>query len=362
MRPPYQRGYVWKDDFKDKLIFSIINLYPIGSFSMRVLSQRNSKGAGIEVVDGQQRLTTIKDFVDGTYIIKSEWSRKIIMTIQDKYLIEGDENYASVKKLCKKLENAKKIKLKFSDLPPIVQGKIMNYDLALTNIRNASDESIREYFRFLQNQERLRAGELINSMPASNLESYLNEVESKELFLDKIGFSDDRAEFDKIFYSLIGLYDLKIPFGTTDRKILTYASKSDTPREGLEATQNMIKQVNIVSQSDITPLENTRKRYLKYFLLLAGLGKVNFSDNIQEKLSILAEIDNKLSVFFSAKASAITDAFQGYPDSVIEELRLIAILSKGCHPLSRVENRMDILAHYVNTNDFSRPSSITIEG
>ena len=28
LQPEYQRGYIWKSDFKDKLIYSIIKQYP----------------------------------------------------------------------------------------------------------------------------------------------------------------------------------------------------------------------------------------------------------------------------------------------------------------------------------------------
>ena len=59
LQPSYQRGYVWKDDFKDKLIYSVIKNYPTGNISVRVLNAPNAKGARSEVVDGQQRLTTL---------------------------------------------------------------------------------------------------------------------------------------------------------------------------------------------------------------------------------------------------------------------------------------------------------------
>ena len=85
LQPSYQRGYVWKDDFKDKLIYSIVKTYPTGNISVRVLSDPNNKGAKKEVVDGQQRLTTIRDFVSGDYVVKSEWSKKIINVIKEFY-------------------------------------------------------------------------------------------------------------------------------------------------------------------------------------------------------------------------------------------------------------------------------------
>lgn len=64
LQPNYQRGYIWSSDFKDKLLYSIIKSYPIGNVSLRVRTEKNEKGAMQEVVDGQQRLTTIYKFIE----------------------------------------------------------------------------------------------------------------------------------------------------------------------------------------------------------------------------------------------------------------------------------------------------------
>lgn len=360
LQPSYQRGYVWKNDFKDKLIYSIIKFYPTGNISVRVLTSPNAKGAKSEVVDGQQRLTTIRDFVNDKYVIKSEWSKKIIEVIRDYYENAGVED-DKVNKLTAKLSNKNKVSLKFSDLPSIIKDNINSYNIPMTYIANATDSQVREYFRFLQNQERLRAGEIINSMPATNLEKFLERITHKNLFLDKIGFCDNRSEFDKIFYSIIGLFDLKISFGTTDKTIQSYAAKADSPSIGLENTNRMVEQINSIIATDAISLSNTRKRFLKYFLLLSGLGYVDFSNSTMEKLTKLKNIDDKLSVFFSAKANVVEEEYIGYSEKVIEEMRYIALLTKGGHSLSRVKNRMSILAYYVNeSNTITIPSGISL--
>lgn len=350
LQPTYQRGYVWKDDFKDKLIYSIIKSYPTGNISVRVLKIPNAKGAKSEVVDGQQRLTTIRDFVSNQYIIKSEWSKKIIEVIKNYYESAGVQD-ETVHKLVKKLNNKGNVRLKFNDLPEIIKGNINSYNIPMTYIADATDQQVREYFRFLQNQERLRAGEIINSMPATNLEVFLDNISHKNMFLDIIGFSDDRAEFDKIFYSIIGLFDSKISFGTTDKTIQSYAAKAETPTIGLDKVNTMVEQINSIISVGNSVLTVTRKRFLKYLLLLSGLKLVDFSTDTVLKLKTLKNIDDKLSVFFSAKANVIEEEYKGYSEAVIEEMRLIALLTKGGHPLSRVENRMKILAYYVNNED-----------
>lgn len=346
LQPDYQRGYIWKPDFKDKLIYSIIKQYPTGSISIRSLTTPNSKGAKEEVVDGQQRLTTIKNFVSNEYIIRSEWSRKIIELI---ILYLGD-NFQDPKleKLKKKLNSKSIIRLKFEDLPPIIQGNINAYNIPVTYIANASDSQIREYFRFLQNQERLRAGEIIKSMPATNLETFLKNIIDKNKFMDIIGFSDNRAEFDKIFYSVIGLIDEKLNFGVKDQDIQKYCLEAKFPTTGLPYVTSMIEQINHICNEKDEIVSLSRKRYLKFLLILSSLEYVDFKVDTEVKLKNLKIIDDMLSVYFSAKLNAVEDQFKGYHQKTIEDLRSIALITKGAHSLARVKNRMKILAYFVN--------------
>lgn len=349
LQPIYQRGYIWKNDFKDKLIYSIIKAYPIGNISVRVLGkdETNAKGAKTEVVDGQQRLTTIRDFIVGDYNIKSEWSRKIILEIKE-YFDNAKVSDDKLNKLVKKLNNKGHILLKFKDLPEIIQGNINNYNISMSYIADASEMQIREYFRFLQNQERLRAGEIINSMPPTALEEYLNLINDKDVFLDIIGFADDRKEFDKLFYSIIGLFDEKISFGTTDKSIQDYAVNAKDITIGLTNTNNMIEQINIITTQNKSILPTTRKRFIKFLLLLAGFNLVDFRVDCEKKLKELYKIDNSFSAFFSAKANVVENEYIGYNDKVIDEFRFIALITKGGHSLLRVKNRMEMLAYYVN--------------
>ena len=139
LRPNYQRGYIWSSDFKDKLLYSIVKGYPIGNISLRVRANKNSKGAMQEVVDGQQRLTTIFNFVNKEYSIQGEMSRKII-----EYIIEylGDEDDPKLERLKKRLSNKGKISLKYNQLPESIQNNILAYNISITNLTNASDDGI----------------------------------------------------------------------------------------------------------------------------------------------------------------------------------------------------------------------------
>lgn len=361
LQPDYQREFIWNDEFKQTLMFSIIRNYPIGIVTIRVLDERNKTGAMQEVVDGQQRLTTIYNFINNEFPIRGNHAKKIVNDLKTYFELAGETD-DKLLKLINKIDKFDNIRIYYKDLPTIIQQNILSFNIAMVQITNSDDEQIREYFRLLQNQERLRAGEIIKSMPSTNLEAILNKIHDKNKLLNIIGFADDRAEFDKIFYSILGLFDKKINFGVTDKQIQEYAYNAETPTTGIDYIESLIYQLNsIIKQfdDDIKILINTRKRFLKYFLLLAGFDYVDFKVDTAKKLYNLKHIDDMLSAFFSAKANIVEENFSDYSNEVIEELRLVALISKGAHSFDRVSNRMEILAYYINNKTNKRPSGIT---
>lgn len=351
LQPQYQRGYIWSSDFKDKLLYSIIKSYPIGNVSLRVRSEKNDKGAMQEVVDGQQRLTTIYKFIENEYVIQSDISKDIIEYIAE-YM--GDEDDDKLNRLKKRINNRGKIAISFKQLPEAIQDNILAYNISITNITNASDIEITEYFRYLQNQERLRAGELLNSIPDTELEKYLKQIEHKEALLSKLSFQNKRKQFDRIFYSIIGLLDGQIGFGVTDKEVMKFLDGCNALNdETVDAVQCMVSTLNRIASDDTIPVNyvSCNARAMKFLLLLIVLQLVDFNVDGKNKLKALDAINDKLSAFSSAKADSVIKAFAGYSDAVIEEYRLLALISKGGHSFKRVKNRMEILAYYINNFD-----------
>lgn len=351
LQPQYQRGYIWSSDFKDKLLYSIIKSYPIGNVSLRVRSEKNDKGAMQEVVDGQQRLTTIYKFIENEYVIQSDISKDIIEYIAE-YM--GDEDDDKLNRLKKRINNRGKIAISFKQLPEAIQDNILAYNISITNITNASDIEITEYFRYLQNQERLRAGELLNSIPDTELEKYLKQIEHKEALLSKLSFQNKRKQFDRVFYSIIGLLDGQIGFGVTDKEVMKFLDGCNALNdETVDAVQCMVSTLNRIASDDTIPVNyvSCNARAMKFLLLLIVLQLVDFNVDGKNKLKALDAINDKLSAFSSAKADSVIKAFAGYSDAVIEEYRLLALISKGGHSFKRVKNRMEILAYYINNFD-----------
>lgn len=76
--PPYQRGVVWGIKRKKNLIKSLLSGIPVPSI---VLNDRSVRFQGWDaehdpsyvVVDGKQRITALRDFVDGKFSVPGYW-------------------------------------------------------------------------------------------------------------------------------------------------------------------------------------------------------------------------------------------------------------------------------------------------
>ena len=352
LQPEYQRDFVWNQDFKEKLIYSLIKRYPIGNISIRNLEEVNDKNARSEVVDGQQRLTTIYNFVMGTsensynnFKIGNEYARKIIEEIIE--YMEDDPD-SKLKKLKRKLNSKGNISIKYDDLPDLIKSDIGTYPLSISYISNATTQQISEYFRFLQNQEALRAGEIMKSFPHTFLEKYLNEISDKQKLLKILNYENKRLEFDKLFYSIIGLFDRQIPFGSQDKFIKKYVfEKQDNLSRNVEQyVYNMVENLNkIISIEEYTNGFIPTKRYLKLLLLLAAYNEINF-DNAKEILIKLEYIDRRLAKFSSIYEDALIKAFNGN-ESLIEEYRRYAEICVRTHTFEKVTQTIKFLPNSI---------------
>ena len=88
LNPGYQRRRVWKDNKKKSLLIESLMLrIPIPAFYF----YENEDGK-YQVIDGQQRLTTIKEFVDGKFrlngleYLRKEYNKKQFKNLDTKYI------------------------------------------------------------------------------------------------------------------------------------------------------------------------------------------------------------------------------------------------------------------------------------
>ena len=77
LKPIYQRNKVWNDSAKSYLIDSIMRNYPIPPLFMRDKLNLNERKTIREVVDGQQRISTIIDFYNNKFPIKKSQNKEL---------------------------------------------------------------------------------------------------------------------------------------------------------------------------------------------------------------------------------------------------------------------------------------------
>lgn len=341
LRPIYQRGEAWHQDFKECLVYSIITNYPIGTFVFRKLDKDIQRSATHEVVDGQQRLLAIHSFVKGDFALSAELSNKILLENEANFSFDIERGFISNStKIYKKYLNQGSIntKMKFSDLPTTLQERILNFKLNVIEINKCTDETIEQYFRLIQNQERLRAGEIINSIPLSGLTKYLDKINDRQKFLDKINWNESRKEFEKIFYSMAGIFDNKLNFGTTDNKIIEYVAKFEKMSEKAEERfLTMIKHINLVTESNVINEGKFSKRLIKFFFLSSGFEIIDYSIDTDLKFKTLLKIESKFPSFNSGKQENIDKEFVGYEQGIVDLYNELFILGRGSHSPSSTE-------------------------
>jgi hypothetical protein len=130
--PDFQRQpKLWSIRDKQLLIDSILINMDIPKLYFNVINEEE-----YEVVDGQQRLWAIWEFIDSGYPFKAEGGGKKLNKLGGK---------------------------KFKEFPKVVQNEILSYKLQITHITNASEKDLRELFLRLQLGLLLVTGEKLHA-------------------------------------------------------------------------------------------------------------------------------------------------------------------------------------------------------
>ncbi len=211
--PKYQRNPIWSIGQKCFLIDSLISGSPIPQVFINIRSKGTgaSRKTEYEVVDGQQRLRAILEFMNDEY--------QLIKMTERSYPVSGFYKAH--------------IGRKYSELPADVQDTIWNYSLAVQELRGWSDQDIRALFRRLNyvveklNKQELRHsqyfGEFVEAVEKLAADKFWDEVDFftrrdsqrmkdvefvSELFVILIdGIQDQQKSLDKFYAD----YDVVFP-------------------------------------------------------------------------------------------------------------------------------------------------------
>lgn len=113
IKPDFQRGAVWTDQARSMLIDSIINDVPLPK--IYIATEIKNGDLFKSVIDGQQRVSAILDYIDGRYKLAPPCSEPYV----DKF---------------------------FKELPDDLQSKILQYRLDFNEFEDHSEEEIRNIY------------------------------------------------------------------------------------------------------------------------------------------------------------------------------------------------------------------------
>ncbi len=166
-QPQYQRGSVWTRAKKQLLIDTIFRGYDIPKFYLRVVENSEYEH---EVVDGQQRLRSIWEFMD------------------DEFPFGEDSKY---------FDNLPNMVGKYySELGSDEQDLFGAFNISITELRDANDLEVTELFRRLQEGSTLTPPEKRNAT-LGDIRDFIHEL-SEHQILFKTTMKNDRFQHDDL--------------------------------------------------------------------------------------------------------------------------------------------------------------------
>ena len=197
--PDWQRQKVWGRSRQQELIDSILRGWKLPKFYFLKTSSDEEQYEVYEVVDGQQRLTSIFEFFDNNLSLSDESAAQF-----------GGPYY--------------------KDLPAKISDAFDDYDIQYDQIEDASDEDVKLFFQRLQNGLPLTSSEKLNSID-SKLRDFVKEM-TKHPFLSDIPVSDRRYGYFDILCKVAAIEIEGIDAGLRfeELKAILESSKNYSPK------------------------------------------------------------------------------------------------------------------------------------
>ena len=260
IKPTFQRNPVWTVNQKSYLIDSILRSYPIPEIYLQ--ERVNEKGESqFVVVDGQQRLRTVLDFINNEF--------SLVPT-------ETSEQWGN---------------LTFDELSPNDKKRFFEYKFVIRLLPDIDDDIIRNIFkRINRNNERLNQQELRQATYSGEFIVMINDI-SDQTYWEDIGvFTPQkiRCMLDAEFISEIVIAYLN---GHQNKKVkLDYYYK--LYEEEFNDSERVKGVFNSVAKEILQILPNIKKTrwrnmtdFYTLFLVLAEYNhKMPFSSNERERL------------------------------------------------------------------------------
>jgi hypothetical protein len=221
LQPDFQRQEVWPLAKKKKLVDTVLRDWSFPAVHLVVKPDDR-----MVVLDGQQRLAAIRDFIHNQFAI--------------------DGRIAPFDETIERLNG-----LRFSNLEPSLRRRIENYTIRAFRITEYKPEEPNELFYRLNQPTALTAGEQRNALfgaARDQLKSIVAEFESCGNHKETIGFSNSRMSYDDIFAKFLFFLERKT-FGIRSSEGLISERFKHSEPFSENTFSNCIKSIKYFSQS-----------------------------------------------------------------------------------------------------------------
>lgn len=311
LKPDFQRKLVWNDTHKENFIDTILNNYPFPEIYIAdgKIDLNNPQNIEKWVVDGQQRLSTIVQYIDG------------------------------------ELNNLKKIK-PFKELDPKQKEDFYYYKVVIRNLGHISDDQIREVFKRINSVSyALNAIEITNALYDGEYIQTANKIlEDNATILEKFDLfsanEQNRMKDLEYIITLMSIYEEKGYFTTTQRNEIYIKEYNDTYDNKVIIISLFNKILNLMNNliDDSYSIWTKKSNFLTLFIeLIRFTSEVKDVDN-QKLKTILNDFCTSLMNYKNS-----TD-----PNNVFTKYYLASIQGTGSKS-SRIL-RGKILQDYIKEN------------
>lgn len=256
--PTYQRSEVWGEEQKQMLIDSVLRDIDIPKIYLRKITNSKFK---YEIIDGQQRMRAIWDYLNNGFQLSEE-------AIQ---LLIDNELYTIAEKSYEELDATVKIE------------RIHKYNLDVVIIQDATEDEIADLFYRLNNGTPLTTAEVRNAMPGAM------KVTIKELaqhpFFSKVSFTKKRFIHDQVCAQMMMLELHSGLADTRDRQLSKMYSdyKRSVPKKTIENLTSVLKTLDGIF-TDKSRLLNRAQTINLYLLISYLLKTTNLSKKTYPKI------------------------------------------------------------------------------
>jgi hypothetical protein len=217
--PTYQRSAVWKPDQKQLLIDSILRKIDIPKLYLR---ETNSNGFTYEIIDGQQRMRTLWEFLASKFPLSQEAEGVLI---GDKLFDVADFTYDQL---------PSKLRVE----------RIHKYTLDVVIIQQATEDEIADLFFRLNNGTPLKPAEVRNAMPGEMTKA-IREL-ARHTFFSKVSFGNHRYAHDQVAAQMMMVELSGGPSDIPDR--LLSKMYADYQKKVPKAAERMTQVLDIINK------------------------------------------------------------------------------------------------------------------